>query len=73
RARLPPGPLRLPLVGNLFNAPSGSEWKTYAEWSNKYESDILYMNILGTHIVILNSQELAVELLDKRSHIYLGR
>jgi hypothetical protein len=34
--RLPPGPFRLPLVGNLFNAPTDFAWKTYDQWSRKY-------------------------------------
>ena len=37
------------------------------------DSDIIYVNALGTSIVILNSYEAAVDLLDKRSGIYSSR
>jgi hypothetical protein len=37
------------------------------------DSDIIHVNALGTSIVILNSYEVAVNLLDKRSSIYSSR
>jgi hypothetical protein len=32
---LPPGPKRLPLVGNLFVMPRTLEWETYHKWSQE--------------------------------------
>ena len=37
------------------------------------DSDIVHVNALGTSMVILNSYEVAVNLLDKRSGIYSSR
>jgi hypothetical protein len=36
-------------------------------------SDVLYMNVLGQPIVIIDKYEAAVEILDKRSGIYSSR
>jgi hypothetical protein len=45
---LPPGPPRLPIVGNLFGIKDlGAQWLTYAEWGRKYGSSrirIMLMN-----------------------------
>jgi hypothetical protein len=34
------------------------------------ETDIMYLNVLGTDMVVLNSSESIADLLDKRSAIY---
>ncbi|KAJ7607877.1 cytochrome P450 [Roridomyces roridus] len=76
RLPLPPGPPKIPLLGNLFNHPSVSVWKVYMEWSKLYgksNSDIIHVDIAGRSIIILSSLEAAVNLLDKRSAIYSDR
>ncbi|KAG1878399.1 cytochrome P450 [Suillus tomentosus] len=71
-APYPPGPRGLPLVGNLQDIPRDKSWLTFTEWGKKY-GDISHINVLGMHIVVLNSVESAVEMLDKKSSIYSDR
>ncbi|KAJ3547603.1 hypothetical protein NM688_g5386 [Phlebia brevispora] len=72
RLPLPPGPRRLPIIGNLLDMPKQKEHLKFTEWGKKY-GDIVYLNVLGTHIIILNSAKLAVEVMDKKSNIYSDR
>ncbi|EDR06873.1 uncharacterized protein LACBIDRAFT_236174 [Laccaria bicolor S238N-H82] len=69
----PPGPKKLPILGNLLDIPTTFEWITYARWSKEYDSDILHIQAVGVDIIILNSFKAANELLDKRSAIYSSR
>ncbi|KAJ7629458.1 cytochrome P450 [Mycena polygramma] len=70
---LPPGPRKLPLLGNLLSMPRKLPWVTFARWSEAYSSDIIHLNVAGTSIVVLNTIEAATDLLDKRSSIYSSR
>ena len=36
-------------------------------------SDVIHLNLIGTHVLVVNSSDVAVELLDKRSAIYSDR
>ncbi|THU98377.1 cytochrome P450 [Dendrothele bispora CBS 962.96] len=73
RAPLPPGPRGLPIIGNLLNGPPDFPWLAFSKWSEKYNSDIVSFTIAGTTTVVLNSQEAAAELVEKRSRIYSSR
>lgn len=37
------------------------------------DSDIIYLNVVGSHIVIVNSMEAASDLMEKRSLVYSDR
>ncbi|KAJ6559693.1 cytochrome P450 [Mycena capillaripes] len=66
---LPPGPKKLPLLGNILDMPYARPWETCMEWSKTYGSDIIHLNLAGTSVVVLSSLEATEVLLDKRSSI----
>jgi hypothetical protein len=72
RLPLPPGPKPLPLLGNLFDIPTSREYEVYTGWGRDY-GDVVHVNVLGQHLIIINSIEAADELLDQRSTIYSSR
>ncbi|CCM06667.1 uncharacterized protein FIBRA_08952 [Fibroporia radiculosa] len=69
---LPPGPPRLPVVGNAHQVPFAHQHKTFAAWSLSY-GPIIYAQFLSTRIVILSSAQAAQDLLEKRGAIYSDR
>lgn len=38
-----------------------------------FPGGIIYASVLGQHILIINDREIAIELLEKRAHIYSDR
>ncbi|KAH7333649.1 cytochrome P450 [Rhizoctonia solani] len=73
KIRHPPSPTSLPLVGNLFSIPPLQEHLAFAKLGEQLESDIVYLELLGQKIIILNSVDDALELLEKRSAFYSDR
>ncbi|KAF9552395.1 cytochrome P450, partial [Agrocybe pediades] len=69
----PPGPTRLPILGNLHQFPTHDEWVTYDKWCKEIGSDIIYLRAAGMEFVVLNSLEAITDLLQKRSSIYSSR
>ncbi|KAJ7618737.1 cytochrome P450 [Roridomyces roridus] len=43
------------------------------DWSRKYDSDIIHLDLAGTSFVVLSSSEAAEDLLEKRGSIYSDR
>ncbi|KAF8525402.1 cytochrome P450, partial [Gautieria morchelliformis] len=70
--RLPPGPPRKFLLGNVLDMPTQQEWVTFSQWAKQY-GDLVYLNVLGQSIVIISSPDIAYELFEKRSSIYSDR
>ncbi|KAF9522294.1 cytochrome P450 [Crepidotus variabilis] len=73
RFPLPPGLAGLPILGNVFQIPDSFEWITYHKWSKQLETDILYLNVAGQAMIVLDTAQVASDLLDKRSSIYSSR
>ncbi|KAK1672380.1 cytochrome P450 [Colletotrichum godetiae] len=70
---LPPGPPRLPILGNVFNKPDVHfNWLTHYQWKYLYGPIVHYEKGGQSHI-ILTTVEAAHDLLNKRASNYSGR
>ncbi|KAK6820189.1 hypothetical protein RU639_007484 [Aspergillus parasiticus] len=69
---LPPGPPRLPIIGNLHQAPSGQPWRKYKEWSDKYGPMISVRNGASTTIIV-SSWEIIKMHMERKNTIYSHR
>ncbi|KAK7037472.1 hypothetical protein VNI00_010964 [Paramarasmius palmivorus] len=72
-ANYPPGPKPWPIIGNALDIPSARAWEVYSDWCRSYGQDLVHLQVLGQHIMIVNSREMARELFEKRSLIYADR
>ncbi|TFK33557.1 cytochrome P450, partial [Crucibulum laeve] len=73
RLPLPPGPPPKFLIGNLLDFNPDKTWLLYTEWGKQFNSDILHAEALGTHVIVLNRLQDAINLLEKRAHNYSDR
>ncbi|KAF7358526.1 Cytochrome P450 [Mycena venus] len=71
RKIMPPGPPGLPFLGNLFQLPQ-FQWLRFTEWKAQY-GPIISLDLGGQPVVVLNSYQVASDLLDNRSAIYSDR
>ncbi|KAJ7622234.1 cytochrome P450 [Roridomyces roridus] len=73
KAPLPPGPSKLPLIGNVLDIRGRRMWEACMEWSRKYDSDVIHLSMAGTSVVVLSSLEAMEALLENRASIYSDR
>ncbi|KAJ6505784.1 cytochrome P450 [Mycena vitilis] len=69
---LPPGPSGAPLIGHLLRMPSADDAFVFHQWSKTY-GDVMRLEVLGQIVIILDSYQAAVDLLEKRGSIYSDR
>ncbi|KEP48417.1 cytochrome P450 family protein [Rhizoctonia solani 123E] len=70
---LPPGPPSYPLIEQLLSMPLSSEHTVFDKQGKDIKSDIISLSMLGNTIVVLNSSQAAIDLLEKKSSIYSDR
>ncbi|KAL0957070.1 hypothetical protein HGRIS_003167 [Hohenbuehelia grisea] len=68
--KLPPGPKPRWLIGNDIN--QHKTWVHYAELAKTY-GPIMHLSSYGTHFVVLSSEKVVRDLLDRRSSLYSDR
>ncbi|KAA1476609.1 cytochrome P450 [Dentipellis sp. KUC8613] len=70
--KLPPGPLRLPILGSLLSLVGRSQLSVFAEWKRTY-GDLIYLSVPGQRMLVINSHKIAMDLLERRSSKYSDR
>lgn len=70
--KLPPGPPRLPFIGNIHQVPQVLPWRTFDDWSKKY-GPIMSAQFGRQTMILIADPAIARELLDKRGSIFSDR
>ncbi|KAF6752851.1 cytochrome P450 98A3 [Ephemerocybe angulata] len=69
---LPPGPKPYPIIGNVTQIPQDNPWEAYHEMCKEH-GDMIYVNAMGTGILILDNASRAFEVLEQRGLNYSDR
>ncbi|KAI0075227.1 cytochrome P450 [Panus rudis PR-1116 ss-1] len=70
--RLPPGPKRLPILGNVHQLPAKYQERKFELWGRQY-GKIIFAKLFRTPALIISSFDVAHDLMEKRSRNYSGR
>ncbi|CAN8101730.1 unnamed protein product [Discula destructiva] len=73
RAKMPPGPLPLPIVGNTFQLPAHKPWLWFEQLSESYNAPLITVWIGRNPTVWINDAWAAADIFEKRAGIYSSR
>ncbi|PVF92510.1 cytochrome P450 [Serendipita vermifera] len=68
----PPGPPKDPLIGNLRQFPKDNWWQVFSGWQKEY-GDLIFLDLPGMPFIVVNSLDMAHELMSKRASAIAGR
>ncbi|KAK1220118.1 hypothetical protein PQX77_017157 [Marasmius sp. AFHP31] len=69
---MPPGPKPLPVVGNILDIPREKESEAYFKLAQEF-GPLVFMQVLGRNILVVNDYDTANELFEKRGSNYSDR
>ncbi|PCH38756.1 cytochrome P450 [Wolfiporia cocos MD-104 SS10] len=69
---LPPGPKRIPFLGNVHQMPFERQHIKFSEWASHY-GDLIYLQAFHKPLLVIDTLQTANELLEKRSAKYSSR
>ncbi|KAG5722533.1 O-methylsterigmatocystin oxidoreductase [Termitomyces sp. T112] len=72
RPPYPPGPPTKLLSGNFGELPTTLPWLKYTDWAKQY-GGLVHLRAYNDHVVVVNTVEDAVAMLEKRSCVYSDR
>ncbi|EYE91096.1 cytochrome P450 [Aspergillus ruber CBS 135680] len=72
RQSLPPGPMPMPIIGNIYEILKKSPMECFQNWHNEY-GPIITLRYAQRLVISIGSYEIARDLLDKRGAIYSSR
>ncbi|KAI0031851.1 cytochrome P450 [Vararia minispora EC-137] len=70
---LPPGPRRLPILGNLIDISRDMIHVKARDWSRMFGTEVISLRVLGNVIIVLNSARAVSDVFDKRGSNYSDR
>jgi len=56
----------------MTDIPMSYQWKTYTRWGKEY-GPLVSVKVMGQHVIVVNSADVAHDLFDKRDKFYSGR
>ncbi|KAH8093136.1 cytochrome P450 [Cristinia sonorae] len=68
----PPGPKTVPFLGNVHQLPVENQQKTFYDWGRQF-GDIVFAKLFHSPVIIVNSLDVARELMEKRGGNYNDR